>query len=382
MDTDTNPRLGYDAKRLFHNATGLGNYSRTLLTNLRAAHPEYSYYLYSPRLSKHAYTLPFHDTTAYTLRQARGSIRTLWRSYGVVNELQRDGIDLYHGLSHELPYGLGRAGIKSVVTIHDLIYRRHPEWYPAVDRWIYDRKVRHACRQADRIIAISAHTQRDIVEYYGIDPARIDVVYQSCDPLFYTDDAGAPEGGLDRYRLPAEYLLFVGSLTPRKNLPLILRAYLLLPEADRLPLVIVGRGGRYREEILQTPAYRSLHPLLHWIDDLDDNRLLKLLYRRSRALLYPSHYEGFGLPVAEALLSGTAVITSKVSSLPEAGGPGALLVDPDRAEDMAAAIRQIMGDDALRDRLIEEGRAYARTTFGAEATTRALVRSYRRALGK
>ncbi|NJB86326.1 glycosyltransferase involved in cell wall biosynthesis [Lewinella marina] len=374
-------RLGFDAKRLFHNATGLGNYSRTLLANLRAAHPELECFLYSPKSSENAFALPFREDSGYVVRTATGWAAPLWRSFGVTRQLRRDGVKLYHGLSHELPYGLHRGGISSVVTIHDLIYRRHPEWYPTVDRWIYDRKVHHACREADRIIAISEHTQRDLVEFYGAPSERIDVVYQSCDPLFYTEaDPAFPADALTRYALPADFFLFVGSLTPRKNLPLILDAYLQLPPADRLPLLIVGRGTRYRDRLMAEARYRPLHPLLRWIDDLDDNRHLRQLYRRARAVLYPSHYEGFGLPVAEALLSRTAVVTSTVSSLPEAGGPGALLVDPNRPEEMAAALHRLLHDNALRDRLISAGHAYAHARFGAAATTEALMESYRRAL--
>ncbi|THH39911.1 glycosyltransferase family 4 protein [Neolewinella litorea] len=372
-------RLGYDAKRLFHNSTGLGNYSRTLLTNLQATHPEFEYFLYSPQPSHHPYARPFRDNPAYTLRCARGLVKPIWRSYGMVRQLTRDRVELYHGLSHELPFRLAKRGARSVVTIHDLIFKRHPEWYPAVDRWIYDWKVRHACRRADRIIAISEHTKRDITDYYGVNPAKIDVVYQSCDPLFY-EDGGTSPSGLERYDLPEQFLLFVGSLTPRKNLPLVLDALLQLRTAEQLPLVVVGRGSKYRAQLMRQERYRPLHSLIHWIGDLDDNRLLKALYRRSRAVVYPSHYEGFGLPVAEALLSGTAVITSTASSLPEAAGPGAILVDPNRPAQMAQAIRDLLHNDTLRNRLIEEGGTYAREQFGAAATTRALVASYRRAL--
>jgi glycosyltransferase involved in cell wall biosynthesis len=297
----------------------------------------------------------------------------------MTRDLRRDGIDLYHGLSHELPRGLKRAGIRSVVTIHDLIFRRHPEWYGLADRLIYDLKFGDACRRADRVIAISAHTKRDIVELYKIDPERIDVVYQSCDPIFYTK--ATETGELERrYALPHEFLLFVGSLTPRKNLPLILDAYLQLSATDRLPLVIVGRGTGYRKRLLADGRYTSLHHLIHWIDDLDDTRLLRQLYGRAIALLYPSHYEGFGLPVVEALLSGTAVITSSTSSLLEAGGPGALYVDPTSPEEMAEALLHVTGDTKLRRRLVVQGGAYARTTFDAEATTDKLVASYRQAV--
>jgi glycosyltransferase involved in cell wall biosynthesis len=373
-------RLGFDAKRLFHNATGLGNYSRTLVRNLRAAHPEFDYRLYTPRPGDHRLTREFLNDPAFTTHyNATPLPAALWRTLALTGQLRRDRIDLYHGLSHEIPLGLGRRGIRSVVTIHDLIFRRHPEWYAGADRLIYDLKFGHACRRADRVIAISEHTKRDIVELYRIDAERIDVVYQSCDPIFY--QAAPPDESLTQaYDLPREYLLFVGSLAPRKNLPLILDAYLELDPPDRLPLVVVGRGPAYRDRLLAEVRYTPIRDRILWIDDLSDTRVLRQLYRRAIALLYPSFYEGFGLPVAEALLSGIPVITGNRSSLPEAGGPGALYVDPDRPEDMAGVLHRILGDAGLRHRLAREGGAYVRSRFGPETTTAALVACYRRAL--
>ena len=373
-------RLGYDAKRLFRNFTGLGNYSRTTVRNLAENYPQHEYQLYTPGLERTSVTAPFLESDLYDVHQAPAGIPgSYWRSYGVVGDLVRNGVQLYHGLSHELPLGLDRAGISSVVTIHDLIFRTHPQLYPLVDRTIYDLKFRYACRVADRVVAISEETKRQITEHYGTEPERIDVVYQSCDPLYY-DDRLVDIGPLRKqYGLPADYLLFVGSITRRKNLEVILEAFTRLPAELRLPLAIVGRGSRHRAELERHPGYAAAAPLLYWIEDCD-NLQLKTLYTHARALLYPSLAEGFGLPVVEALLCRTPVITSGRSSLPEAGGPGSLYVDPTDADALADALTRLLEDGGLADRMRTTGYQYALANFGPRATADALMSVYQKIL--
>jgi len=375
-------KIGFDAKRLYGNFTGLGNYSRTLVKNLNEFHPEHDYYLYTPRIRQSPQTLPFLNESRYKTRMPGTPFKSYWRTCSVKKQLSRDGIQIFHGLSNEIPLNIQKTGIKSVVTIHDLIFRHYPETYKPFDRWMYDLKFRYACEHADRIIAISESTKRNIIQFYGTDPDKIEVVYQACDPIYYQlSDPEEVKRIVQQYNLPADYLLSVGSVEPRKNLKRVIESYDHLKKDLQIPMVVIGKGGKYKQEVKEMISKAGLENLVIWINGLSDNHDLHALYQSARALIYPSYSEGFGLPVAEALLSKTPVITSGRSSMTEAGGPGSLYVDPDSSEQIAFAIEKILTDSTLCSTVIETGYRYAHETFGAEKVTREVMECYGRVLG-
>ncbi|MCB0564740.1 MAG: glycosyltransferase family 4 protein [Phaeodactylibacter sp.] len=372
-------RIGYDAKRLFNNFTGLGNYSRTLLANLAEYYPDNAYFLYSPKITKNDETHFFLNSALFNVQLPKRGSGAYWRSIGVKRDLLKHKIQLFHGLSHEIPMGLDKANIRSIVTIHDLTFERFPEHYPLIDRKIYGFKFRYACRHADHIVAISEHTKRDIVEFYGIPPEKITVIYQSCHERYMVEKSQKTFEGLRRrYHLPEKYLLTVGSITERKNLMGIIRALEQLPESYRLPLVVVGQGGRYRARVEEVIQKSRMQHLVHFIDVSFDD--LPAVYQKASAFLYPSFYEGFGIPILESLFSKTPVITSNVSSLPEAGGPGAHLVDPHRPEEIAAGVEKILSDEAYRKGLVEKGYAYAQQ-FRGEPLSHKMMDLYKQVVG-
>jgi len=371
-------RIGYDAKRLFNNFTGLGIYSRTLLGHLAKAAPENEYWLYTTKIKQHVETQVFLEHPPFKVQTPDGGNAAWWRSIGIKKNLQRDGIQLFHGLSHEIPLGLHRTGIPSVVTIHDLIFKRYPDQYAFLDRLIYDWKFNYACQHADRIIAISESTKTDIVEFYGIDPQHIEVIYQSCDARFA--QPRSPEeiaGVVQKYGLPQNYLLYVGSIIERKNLQRIVQALELLPPDLRLPLAVVGKGGAYEKQVRQYIADKRLGPWVHFIAPVFAE--LPALYRGASVFLYPSQCEGFGIPVIEALNCGTPVITSNVSSLPEAGGPSAWLVNPESAEAIAEGIRVLLSDIQTRNARISAGLDYVKR-FEASVVTGQMLALYTKIL--
>lgn len=369
-------RIGFDAKRLFCNFTGLGNYSRTLVANLAKFHPSHSYHLYSPSLKKQAKTSPFFNNP-YQAFAPQTAFKSLWRSFAIPKQLQQDSIDLYHGLSHELPIGIQQSGIKSIVTIHDLIFKVYPETYSFFDRKIYDWKFRYSCQKADRIIAISEHTKQDIVHYYNINPKKIKVIYQACQQLYYTlNDSKSVDLLLQKYQLPERYVLSVGTLQERKNLKLLFKAYQHLPKAQQLPIVIVGNGGSYKEEVQQLLQKMRLEPLVFWITNLEADETLQALYQKATLLVYPSFYEGFGLPVVEALLSKTPVITANTSALKEAGGPDSLYVSPTDDKALAKAIQQVLEHPTLTQDRCKKGYEYALKHFHPEKLSQELMDCY------
>jgi glycosyltransferase involved in cell wall biosynthesis len=371
--------IGFDAKRLYNNFTGLGNYSRTLVKNLSALYPENSYTLYTPKVKHHPETDFFISNPQIRTFIPDTYFKSFWRSFSLVNQLKKDNIDIFHGLSHEIPYGIKKLGIKSVVSIHDLIFKIYPETYAFVDRNIYNAKFRYSCEHSNVIIAISESTKRDIVKFFNIDPAKIEVVYQSCSNLFKvlkTDEE--VNKIIKQYNLPSEYLLYVGSVIERKNLISLIEAYTFLPDNSKIPLVVIGKGKEYRELVKKKISELKLDKKVIWIDFLEDNNHLQAIYQKAQVFIYPSLYEGYGIPIIEAVQCHTPVITSNISSLPEAAGPAAYYVDPLNAQQIASGIEKILYDSDYKKQLIEEGYKYVSETFDEKILTDKLMSVYSR----
>ena len=362
-------RIGFDAKRLFNNFTGLGNHSRTTVDILTEFYPGNEYLLYTPKIKNNDVTGQYTDKAILPHGLLRGSA---WRTLGLAHAAKKDGVDIFHGLSNELPSGLD---IPSVVTIHDVAFRTFPDMYHMPDRIIYDLKWRHACKRADRIIAISESTKQDIIRFYGVDPDIIDVVYQPVNNLYYTGDSGICPPSLARYT-SRPYMLYVGSINSRKNLLGIVKAIELLPKDLQIPLIVIGGGREYKQKVTGYIAERRLENLIIFSPEKVGTEGLRYLYSNARMLVYPSFYEGFGLPVVEAMLSNCPVVTSNVSSLPEAAGPDSLLADPSDIQDIADKMKLLLTDDALRRSVIEKGYRYATDNFSPKVLAGRLMDVY------
>ena len=352
-------RIGFDAKRLFCNYTGLGNYSRNNIDALRECFPENDYVLFTPSAHVNAVTRPF--TEGLEVRTPQTMLKGgLWRTFLLADDLVRNRIDVFHGLSHELPVGIAKSGVASVVTVHDVAFMTFPQMYHWYDRQIYDLKMRYACRHANKIVAISESTKKDLMRFYGVEENKIVVIYQPVQDLYYKPLTTTEARTIINEKIPGfpdEFVLYVGSVNSRKNLLGIVKAMERIPEFMRLPLVVVGNGREYKQEVERYIAGHRLDKHVIWLSDLKDNKHLQALYTLASVFLYPSFYEGFGLPVAEAMLSGCPVITSNVSSLPEAGGDAAVLVDPRKDEELAEAILRVLAwTEMEREAKVEEGR--------------------------
>lgn len=367
-------RIGYDAKRLFNNFTGLGNYSRTLLKNLATYYPENAYFLYSPKVKKNEETHFFLNSALYNVQVPESGMPAYWRTWGVKSSLKKHKIQLYHGLSHEIPRKITKSEIKSVVTIHDLIFKRYPEQYKWVDRQIYDSKFRYACRNANKVVAISESTKKDIIDFYQISSEKIKVIYQSCHERFMQEKGPKVlQSVIEKYALPSTFLLYVGSIIERKNLLGIAKAMAQLPKDILLPLVVVGKGGPYQKKVMDYIQNQDLQTYFFFIQpEFED---LPALYQKANIFLYPSFNEGFGIPILEALFSRTPVITSNISSLPEAAGPDSYLIDPSQPEEIAEAIESILSDTAKRESMTQKGYEYAQK-FKGEALTKQMMDLY------
>lgn len=371
-------RIGYEAKRAFKNFTGLGNYARATVQTIAHQFPNHQLFLYSPDVVKNSRTQFLFNLPNVFIKTAPIKLfKTYWRSKGVVHDLVRDKVDLYHGLSHEIPSGLQKKGIKSVVTIHDLIFLRFPNYFKSIDRKIYDYKFRKACKNANTIISISEQTKRDIIHFFGVDKAKIEVVYQGCDPIFYEElNQSKLNEVKTKLSLPDEFLLCVGTIENRKNQILILKALCHLPK--NIHLVLVGKPTEYCEILKNFIDLHQLQNRVHFLHDVNFEDL-PAIYQLAKIFVYPSKFEGFGIPILEALNSGVPVIAAKGSCLEEAGGPDSLYIEQDNAPQLLESINKIFSDDDLANKMITNGKIFT-LNFSEEKIAANLMAVYKKTL--
>lgn len=352
-------RIGFDAKRAAQNRTGLGNYSRFVIDMLLKYAPENEYLFYMPSERKNKLlNIDAPNVKNIYPKSLWKKFASIWRVWGIKHDIRRDSVDLFHGLSNELPLNIHRQErARSIVTIHDLIFLKFPHYYKPIDRWIYNFKFRRACVNADRIIAVSECTKRDIISCYGIAEDKIDVVYQGCDELFAQpapDDRKMEVRA--KYGLPEKYILYLGSIEERKNLLQLAKA-LKYVKTD-ISVVAVGKRTSYTklvDDFVQQNNLSDRFKMIHNAPFAD----LPSLYQMSSVFVYTSFYEGFGIPILEALNSGVPVIAATGSCLEEAGGEAAIYVSPKDEKELAMRIDEVLNDEALRRCMIEKGRKYA-----------------------
>jgi len=354
-------KIAFDAKRAAQNRTGLGNYSRFVIEGLSTYYPENQYLLYAPNRNKAKLCIDLAKQNNCELRFPDSmlwqKLPTLWRIGGIKSQLQREKPTLFHGLSNELPLNIEEiTELRKVVTIHDLIFLRYPQFYKIIDRAIYTYKFRKACEVADAIVAVSECTKRDIIHYFNIPSEKITVIYQGCDASFYTKATDEmKKDARKKYQLPEKYLLYVGSIETRKNLKIIVEA--LKKTRSSLPLVAIGKYTPYADEVQEYANKNGLSNRLQMLHGVEF-RYFPSIYQEASLFVYPSLFEGFGIPLLEALYSKIPVIGATGSCLEEAGGPHSLYVAPDDAIALAETIDKVLENTLLAAEMIEKGSAY------------------------
>lgn len=375
-------KIGFDAKRAAQNKTGLGNYSRFVIRALADYAADNQYLLYTPDPKKTGLLESLAGKPNVKVCFPRSKFwkrfSALWRVRGISRQIISDKVDLFHGLSGELPLTIGKArNTKSIVTIHDLIFLRYPGYYTFFDRKIYTYKFRKACRNSDRIIAISECTKRDIVSFFHIPERKIEVIYQGCDESFKST---IPEEKLkkvrQKYDLPERYILYVGSIESRKNLLLLARA--LKHTESSVPVIAIGKRTAYADKVEGYLKANGLETRMQMLSGIPFDEL-PAFYRMAAVFVYPSRFEGFGIPLLEALNSGVPVIGATGSCLEEAGGPGSVYIDPDDEKGLARSIDRILSDESAREKMIREGKEYAKR-FEAPVIAAVLSEVYRKTI--
>lgn len=365
-------KIGFDGKRAANNLTGLGNYSRSLIEHLAYQFPEHEYLVYSPKVKQSKQIDAFFKKDNIELKLPKNG-PFLWRTLNILKDLNQDGCQIFHGLSHEIPMAIQHTRIKSIVTIHDLIFLRFPQYYKFIDRKLYEWKSKSACKNANKIIAISEKTKNDIIDLYGIDPEKIQVIYQSCDDSFKTP---FPKETLSRikatYKLPEKYILNVGTIEERKNLKLAVQALKNVDEECKL--VVIGKQTGYFKTVEKEIEKLDLKDRIIFLKNIPFADLPGI-YQMAGIFVYPSFYEGFGIPIIEALYSGIPVVAATGSCLEEAGGPNSLYVSPNDADGLAKSINQILENPELQKEMKEKGFEFVQK-FNSSVVTKQLMDCY------
>jgi glycosyltransferase involved in cell wall biosynthesis len=363
-------RIGIDARLWGEPRSGIGRYTRSLVEALVKLAPEERWVLY---LDRPARDLPA-DVEARCLPWPQ---RLLWTLWAAPRDLARQPVDLFHGVTgFELP---GARGAPLVTTVHDLVPFRFPRLVPWRHRWAVRALLGSALRRARRVITVSSATRDEVLARYRLAPERVHVVPEAAAPHFAPPpDAEVRRVG-ERYGLGAPYVLFVGLLEPKKNVPALLGAVARLRARGGwgpATLVLVGAPG-WGSEVAAEVARLDLEGVVKRLGAVPDADL-PALYAGAHAFAFPSLWEGFGLPVLEAMASGAPVVASRRGALPEVTGGAALLVEP-APEPLAEALGQLLADAALRARLREAGLARARG-FSWERTAAETLAVYRAAV--
>jgi len=363
-------KAGFDAKRAFLNDSGLGNYSRTTLNAFREYYPDNHYVLFTPQISNELF-INYKDFDVISPDSSFSKIfKSLWRSFSLTGQLKKHSIDIFHGLSNELPEGIHKTDVPSVVTIHDLIFIRFPNFYKTVDRNIYYRKVKYACDAATRVVAISNQTKEDIIQYFKVKPEKIETIHQAVGPVYF--DKQDTSDLHEKYELPKKFILSVGTIEHRKNQLTLLKA--LKTGKIETPVVFIGEPTIYASELLKYISENNLDSRVKFLTKVPEEDLAGL-YQIADASVYISLFEGFGLPLIEAMACGCPVLTSNVSCLPETSGDAAMLCNPKDEKDVAEKLKELLENTETRNDFIQKGKTRA-NQFHPENYSKKLISLY------
>jgi len=366
-------RVGIDGKVLSPHAAGIGRYGANLVRQLiRLGDPEVEYVVFSaPQTSREILEGLRGGWTEVRLPARSSLVRA---ALSLPRGIRQQRLDLFHGLDHVgIPLYSGET--RCVVTVHDIMPLQYPEWFSRKHRWVVRVVLSGLLARARLVIVPSESVRGDILERGLVAPERISVIPEGRDERFHAESDPVRSAEVrDRYDLPDDYILFVGTLDPRKNLDTLLHA-LAVPGSELPPLVIAGAPGRGTATIRERIAELHLNGRVQLTGFVDDDDLPEL-YRQATVFAFPSYCEGFGLPLLEAMACGTPVVASDRSAMPEVAGDAALYVDPGSAEALSDAIRRLAEDSRLREQLGEAGVRRA-AGFTWELAARRTLAAYR-----
>lgn len=369
-------RIGYDAKRIFHNRTGLGNYGRDIIRILTEHTPIQEFFLFNPKKSSLENLVSLDKTTiVYPAGWFWKMFPSLWRLLGQWKQIRSFDLDGFHGLSGEIPIQHKNHKIPKIVTIHDLIFLSHPQFYNVWDRIIYELKFRYAVKSAEHVIAISEQTKSDIVKYFKTNPNKISVIYQGCNAAYKKQYSVKEREALrSKLNLPKEYIINVGTLQERKNALALIKAI----KGTGYHLVLVGNEKKYAQRIHSYINKNGLEGQVTLLKGIKV-RELAMIYQSATVFCYPSICEGFGIPIIEALFSKLPVIVTNGGCFPEAAGPNAIYINPTDISEIREKLNWVFKNPEERAKLAEKGYQYVQR-FSDESVGKDLLRLYKSVL--
>ncbi|MEA3334588.1 MAG: glycosyltransferase family 1 protein [Chloroflexota bacterium] len=383
MTAQWTARVGINGQLLSDGGTyrsaGVSGYIRQLLTHLPSVAPDIQLTAFLPGNSQLSVNgMAVKNSGQWNTR--RPLQRILWEQLALPALIDRHDLDLIHGTVNINPI---IARCPSVISVHDLSFWHYPKAFPTFQRHYLRTMVPRSVQTATRVIAVSEATRQDVINAWQVSPERIDVVYNGVDEGFEP----APSARVAEFRrqkgLPERFILHLGTLEPRKNLVHLVAAFdrvkSVVPDASNLKLVLAGGKGWGYDSIFEEVAKRNLQQDVLFPGYVPDEELV-WWYRAAAVFAYPSMLEGFGLPVLEAMASGTPTVTSMRSSLPEVAGDAAILVDPESQDSLSDALIAILEDQDLADRLVQLGLQQA-ARFSWQRTAIETAAVYRKALG-
>lgn len=365
-------KIAFDAKRAFHNTTGLGNYSRDLIRGIDELKADVEMILLDPKPNSGLRNWLPESCEIISPKGGWRKIHPIWRTKQSGRSAFRNGAELFHGLSNELPTDLHKTKLRSVVTIHDLIFETHPHLFPKTDAVIYRRKFSSAARRADHIVCVSQFTRNLVCDLYGISKSKTSVIYQSCHPSFFKL---SPK---NENPIGKSYFLMVGRIEERKNHEVALRAMAQFPQQD-VDLVIIGSDTSYSPKVKAIITDLGLNDRVHFRHNVSLGELQNY-YQNAAGTIYPSHTEGFGIPILESLLSGTPVITNQNGVFSEAGGEEAFYIDVDNPDDLVTQMMRVTHPDFDRDKNVQQAQKRIRDQFSPMGQAQKYVELYRQIL--
>lgn len=356
-------RIGYDAKDVFSKKSRFGSYNKYIIKVMAKYFPENNYLLYTSGSTFNKDVLDIQNFSNMEIRSpakiiSRMNLASIWRSTILGNTALNDHVDIFHGLSNELPIIMSKK-LKTVVTIHDLYFIRYPHLYQPLEIEILKRRIKHACRIANKVIAVNNQTADDVQSFLGINKNKVEVIYPGCDPCFSIEhDLFELKKTSDLYKLPEDYILNATPLESAGGTLSLLKALSTIKDKIDIPLVIVEHPVRsYKKEVLAEAKSLGLENRIIFLRNVPKEDLSKI-YQLSQLFIYTASYEGSVAPIIEALNAKVPVISSH--AFEKVGGKAALYVKNKDHEALGEAITQVLLNTQLAGKMISEGEQHVR----------------------
>lgn len=373
-------RIGIDATALPPQPVGAGNYIIQLIRALAAGEFDNQLVIFAQQKGPRLINLqPDSSIEWQIVEDSSPGSRLIWEQTVLPSLAQKTKIDLLHSLHYTKPLRLTCA---SVVTFHDMTYYLYPQLHTRTRRLVFPTAMRFSAKQADALITVSESTREDAIRLLEIDPERIFTTQLGVDPSFIElNDNDEELKVISKYSLPEKFILYLGTIEPRKNLPVLIKSYKqLADDGTDYKLVLVGKYGWMYQEVLDLIADMDLQDMV-CLTGYVSQEDLPVVYNLASLFVYPTIYEGFGLPALEAMACGVPVITTRVASLPEIVGDAGLLIPVNDTAALYKAMNQVLEDTALREKLIHDGLARSKL-FSWERTAQLTQQVYKKVLEK